>query len=156
MLTVYRPEYGDLWFRQQLLADEETMSYNHAWGGTIPFPESRWQEWHAHWIVNAGSERYYRYLKDEAGRFIGEIAYHYDTGTEAYLADVLLYAKYRGKGYGAQALELLCSAAKANGLQALCDDLAIDNPALRLFLRHGFTEVSRSDTAIRLKRVLQA
>jgi diamine N-acetyltransferase len=32
-----------MWFRESLMADEETMSYNHAWGGTIPFPKERWK-----------------------------------------------------------------------------------------------------------------
>ena len=50
MLSTYIPEYGDLWFRRDMLADEETMAYNHAWGGTIPFPEERWGDWYARWV----------------------------------------------------------------------------------------------------------
>ena len=42
MLTLYEPRYEDLWFRQMMLADEETMAYNRAWGGTIPWPEEKW------------------------------------------------------------------------------------------------------------------
>ena len=38
MVTACKPKPEDLWFRQKLLADEETMSYNLAWGGTISFP----------------------------------------------------------------------------------------------------------------------
>ena len=38
MLKLYTPKFEDLWFRQQLMIDEATMSYNHAWGGTIDFP----------------------------------------------------------------------------------------------------------------------
>lgn len=33
-LEPYRPALSDLWFRRELLADEATMSYNRAWGGT--------------------------------------------------------------------------------------------------------------------------
>ncbi len=40
-MRLYMPEYKDLWFRQALMADAETMAYNRAWGGTIPFPEER-------------------------------------------------------------------------------------------------------------------
>lgn len=46
MLTLYEPKYEDLWFRQMMLADEDTMSYNHAWGGTIPFGEDKWRSWY--------------------------------------------------------------------------------------------------------------
>ncbi len=42
MITTYKPALKDLWFRQQFMADEATMSYNAAWGGTISFPESAW------------------------------------------------------------------------------------------------------------------
>ena len=30
LLTIYEPKYEDLWFRQEMLADEATMAYNHA------------------------------------------------------------------------------------------------------------------------------
>ena len=33
---------------------------------------------------------------------------------------------------------MLCEAAKANGVQTLYDDIAIDNPAIKLFLKTGF------------------
>jgi len=38
MVRPYIPRLEDLWFRQALLADGQTMSYNHAYGGTIAFP----------------------------------------------------------------------------------------------------------------------
>ena len=44
MITPWKPEIKDLWFRQALLADPETMAYNRAWGGTIPFPEEKWEK----------------------------------------------------------------------------------------------------------------
>ena len=34
MLKVVKPELEDLWFRESMMADIETMSYNDAWGGT--------------------------------------------------------------------------------------------------------------------------
>ena len=154
VLTVYKPEYRDLRFRQQMLSDGETMSYNHAWGGTVSFPEERWEEWYDSWIVRAGSRRYYRYLKNEAGEYIGEIAYHFDDEISGYIANVIVYAPYRGRGYGAQALELLCAAARENGIGVLYDDIAVDNPAVGLFLKHGFSETGRTQDKIILKKVL--
>ena len=52
MLTLYEPKYEDLWFRQMMLADEDTMAYNHAWGGTIPFGEDKWRGWYDCWIAD--------------------------------------------------------------------------------------------------------
>lgn len=39
MITCYIPKIEDLWFKETMLADPDTMSYNHAWGGTISFPK---------------------------------------------------------------------------------------------------------------------
>lgn len=64
-LKVYLPELEDLWFRERLMSDEETMSYNHHWGGTIAFPEERWPEWYRHWISDHQNQRFYRYLVNE-------------------------------------------------------------------------------------------
>ena len=34
MLELAVPTLEDMCFRERLMADEETMEYNHAWGGT--------------------------------------------------------------------------------------------------------------------------
>ncbi len=154
LIMLYTPSLEDLWFRQEMMADPETMTYNHAWGGTIPFPKEEWHDWYDFWIVNHESKRYYRYLKDNTGRFIGEIAYHYDSSRNLYVADVIVFAPYRGKGYGGIGLNLLCSAAKQNGVKILYDDIAIDNPAITMFLKHGFVEEYRTDEIIMLKKEL--
>ncbi len=153
MLDLVIPTAADLWFKERLLADEETMSYNHAWGGTIPFPKEQWQDWYDHWIVHHEDQRFYRYLKDENG-FVGEIAYHFDAEYEGYVADVIIFSPYRGRGYGLRGLELLCAAAKENGIKALYDDIAIDNTAIRLFLKQGFYEIDRTERKIILKKDL--
>ena len=154
LITLYTPSLEDLWFRQKMMADPETMSYNHAWGGTIPFPQEEWRDWYDFWIVNHEDKRYYRYLRDNTGRFIGEIAYHYDSGRNLYVADVIVHAPYRGKGYGNIGLDLLCSAAKKNGVDVLYDDIAIDNLAITMFLKNGFVEEYRTDEIIMLKKEL--
>ncbi len=151
-LTIPRRE--DLWFRQQLLADPATMSYNHAWGGTIPFPEEDWAAWHDHWIARAEGLRFYRYVVNGEGAFVGEAAYHWDRKRGIWCADVIILAKYRRRGYGRAALRLLCAAARAAGLRVLWDDIAIDNPAAALFLAEGFTEAFRTEELIMLKKEL--
>ena len=130
------------------------MSYNHAYGGTIPFPKERWAAWHSRWIVNHENKRFYRYLK-EGDNFLGEIAYHLDEEQGRYLADVVVHAIHRGKGHGHQGLLLLCEAAKAKGIKELYDEIAIDNPSLALFLQCGFEEVLRTEETVLVKKVLQ-
>ena len=154
-MILYTPKLEDLWFRKMFMADEETMSYNYHWGGTIPFPEEAWQDWYDYWVENPEGKRFYRYLQDEATKvFVGEVAYHYDTGEQKYIADVIVYAKYRGKGFGEQGLRMLCEAAKANSIEILYDNIAIDNSAVKLFLKCGFCEEYRTDEIIMLKKVL--
>lgn len=154
MIKAYIPKYEDLWFRQELLADPETMAYNHAWGGTVSFPEEKWDSWYNKWIVNAQG-RFYRYLvSDENDEFVGEIAYHYDKDREINIADIIVLAKYRGKGFGNRGLELLCDFAKGNGIDTLYDDIAIDNSSVKLFLKNGFYEEYRTDEFIMLKKDL--
>ena len=154
LIMLYTPSLEDLWFRQKMMADMETMSYNRVWGGTIPFPKEEWLGWYDFWIVNHEGTRYYRYLKDNAGHFVGEIAYHYDSDRKLYLADIIVYAPYRKKGYGGIGLDLLCNAARQNGVKLLYDDLAIDNPAITMFLKNGFMEEYRTHKIIMLKKEL--
>ncbi len=154
MISLYKPEKKDLWFRKKMLGDEKTMSYNHAWGGTIAFEEDSFDEWYDHWVLHDEEKRFYVYLKNEEGNFAGEAAYHYDENTDRYLCDVIVYAPYRKRGYGTEALRLLCSEARKNGIAFLCDNIALDNPAVSLFLKAGFMEEYRDEEIIMLKKDL--
>lgn len=153
-LTIYKPEYEDLWFRQLLLADEKTMSYNHSYGGAVTFSKEKWDEWFNYWIVNNEGKRYYRYLVDEEDNFIGEIAFYYDDEFDQYIGNIIIYAKYRCKGLGEIALNMLCFAAKKNGIQVLYDNVAIDNPAIDFLLKRGFVEEYRTEEYVMLKKNL--
>lgn len=153
MIELYKPQIEDLWFKAKMLGDEQTMSYNHAEGGIIRFPKERWANWHDRWIANHENERFYRYIR-ENDVFVGEAAYHFDKERQIYLADVIVYAPYRGKGYGRKALLRLCETAKENGIQELYDDIAIDNPSIALFLRCGFIEELRTSEYVLVKKKL--
>lgn len=63
MVELYRPHMEDLWFRETMLSDGQTMFYNHAYGGTIPFPKEQWARWYDAWIINPDNKRFYRYVK---------------------------------------------------------------------------------------------
>lgn len=155
IISTYIPKLDELTFREILMHDERTMSYNAKWGGTISFPKERWQAWYTSWITNAKeNKRFYRYLQNEAKEFVGEIAYHFDSEYDKYIANVLILAKYRGMGYGNQGLTLLLEHAKKNGLTELCDSIAIDNPSIQLFLDRGFIEEFRTDEIVVVKKVL--
>ena len=148
-ILLHRPALEELAFRQAFLGDPETMAYNHAYGGTIDFPRERWADWYNRWVENTFGERFYRYLYDPKEKsFVGEAAYHFDGELDGYVCDVIVPAAFRGRGYGTQGLALLCEAAKANGVERLYDNIAVDNPSVAVFLRSGFREVSRNRECI--------
>ena len=153
-LYLYKPAFADLDFRQALLADPETMSYNRAWGGAIDWPESEWRQWYSRWVAQDREQCFYRYLVTGEKVFIGEVAYNYDPKFGGYMADIIISAKHRGHGYGKAGLNLLCDAAKARGISILYDNIAIDNPAIKMFLDAGFIEVVRTTEIILLKKEL--
>ena len=153
MIEFYKPALEDLWFKETMLGDAQTMSYNHAYGGTIPFPKEKWAAWYDRWVIHHNNQRFYRYIQ-ENNTFLGEAAYHFDEERQIYIADVIVYAPHRGKGFGRQALLRLCESAKSNGVRELFDDIAIDNPSVALFLKCGFREVLRTDEYVLVKKDL--
>ena len=153
MIELYEPCIEDLWFKEKMMGDEQTMSYNHAYGGTIPFPQEYWTDWHSRWITNHEGKRFYRYIKDN-GTFVGEVAYHFDGERQIYIADVIIYAPHRGKGYGRKGLILLCETARENSIKELHDDIAIDNSSVELFIKCGFVEVLRTSEYVLVKKEL--
>ena len=154
-IRLYLPKPEDLWFKRSLLADPETMSYNLAWGGTISFPKEHWDEWYTRWIRCADGKRFCRYITADCSRiFVGETAYHYDPESGSWLADVIIHARYRGRGYGREGLRLLCEAARTNGIAVLKDTIAADNPAVRLFLQEGFAVESVTEQIVTVAKKL--
>lgn len=148
MIKLYKPNINELWFKEKMMSDEDTMSYNH---GTIAFPESKWDSWYQRWMRD--DKHFYRYLCDD-DTFVGEVAYYLDLEREIYIADVVVYAPYRGKGYGYKGLSLLCEYAKNNDIKELYDDIAVDNPSISLFLKYGFKEVLRTDEYVLVNKKL--
>lgn len=154
MLELVKPSYEQLAFRQALLADEKTMSYNAKWGGTIDFTPDRWESWYRDWI-SCAEGRFYRYLyspRDNA--FVGEIAYHFDEEYRCYICNVIVHSHYRGNGFGKIGLLLLLEEAKKAGISVVYDNIAADNTAIRLFKQCGFTEKWRNKDIIMLERIL--
>lgn len=155
MLTLYTPKLEELWFLKDMLADEETMSFNKKYGGTIDFPESKWEAWYDKWVANDDGKRFHAYLKDEEkDEFVGECAYYYNDEEKNYIVDIKVHAKHRGNGYGIEGLNLLCQRAKNDGIKEIYDNIAIDNPSVNMFLKNGFTEVYRNDEIVIVKKVL--
>ena len=155
MIKCYQPTLDELWFRESLMADPDTMSYNDAWGGTIPFPREDWEDWYQYWIEEPEGQRFYRYLLDEeTNAFVGEIAWHLDEERNIHICDVIILAKYRNRGFGSEGIRFLCEAAKKSGITVLYDDIAADNPSWKLFLKNGFEIDSQDDEVVMVRKEL--
>lgn len=92
--------------------------------------------------------------KADTKDLIVEVAYHLDKDKNIFICDIIIFAKYRKQGFGATALNLLCNAAKENGVKELYDNIAINNPSISLFLKNGFNIEYKTETIIMVKKVL--
>ncbi|SHJ54913.1 Acetyltransferase (GNAT) domain-containing protein [Hathewaya proteolytica DSM 3090] len=155
MLKLVKPRFDELSFRKELLADNHTMEFNAAWGGTIDFPEDRWNIWYEKWLMCDDNNYFYRYLYcNELEKYVGEVAYHFDEDYGVNIVSIIVHNKYRGEGFGRQGLSLLCKAAKENGLKYLYDNIAIDNTSIKLFLESDFEEMWSNKEFTMLRRKL--
>lgn len=148
MLELYIPKAGDMWFAARMQADPATMAYNAGWDvsypgyhpdtGCIDFPESEWAGKLAD-LVGHEPERFYAFVRDSGtGDFVGEVNFH-DGGLGM---GVLLYAPFRGRGYGLPALELLLHRAFVDcGVPKLCNSFeTVRDAGLAVHLAAGFRQ----------------
>ena len=155
MIRFHKPLLEELRFRQQLLSDEQTMAYNARWGGARSnFRRSAGPAGTAAgWSTRTGG-----FTPTSTARrkkaFVGEAAYHFDEELDGCIVDVIVHSRYRGRGYGTRGLQLLCEQGRRDGLEALYDDIADDNPSLFLFLKNGFERVRDTEEGILVKKVL--
>ena len=116
-LELHIPLVEDMWFAQALQEDPDTMSYNAGWDvsyegyhsgtGCIDLPPDKWQEKHDR-LVGHEPKCFYAFVREKkTGRFICEVNFHYTPDDNWWDMGVLVYAPYRGRGYGLRSLELL-------------------------------------------------
>ncbi|MDD4492956.1 MAG: GNAT family N-acetyltransferase [Eubacteriales bacterium] len=162
MIYLHVPKLDELWYRQKLLSDAETMSYNKGCNlgfdgydnntGCIDFFENKWQSWFDYFIGNE-PERYYAYIvRKEDNAFIGEVNLHKSENADWYDMGIVLEARYRGKGYAVEALKLLLNYAfHSLGAKAVHNDFEETRiAAVKTHLSAGFTEYAKHDGIIEL------
>ncbi len=161
ILSLHVPTVDELWYRQQIQADPDTMSYNRGYAaypgydpatGCIAFPESEWADWHAY-FVGQEPERFAAYLvRDRDGAFLGEVNVHRVPEASWYEMGIVIEAKYRGLGYGVPGLRLLLRHAfEALGADAVHNYFESDRvAAVRTHLAAGFTKYREHDELVEL------
>ena len=162
MLYLHTPAMYELWYRQRMMSDPDTMSYNagydlgfdgyHRDTGCIDFPEENWAAWYGRFIGRE-PERFYAYVvRQDDGVFVGEVVLRQEGEPGRYEMGVVIEACHRGKGYSKEALSLLLDAAfNRLGAAAVCNDFERSRAAaLRIHLDAGF-EIVREDEFVHLE-----
>lgn len=145
-IRLIKPRFKELAFRENLLQDENTMKYNKKYGWTILFPKTKWKSWYYTWVLKP-NKKFYRYVEVD-GKFVGEACYRFDDAHNEYIMSIVIFDKYRNKGYGKNAISLLLNAARKNGVKRLCDNIAADNCSYKMFLKQGFKIRFKNDDIV--------
>lgn len=155
-LELYVPNVENMWFVRQMQEDPDTMAYNAGWDvsydgyhpetGCIDLPETMWEKKHAQ-LVGHEPERFDALVRRrEDSQFVGEVNFHYTQDKDWWDMGVLIYAPYRGRGYGRQSLELLLRRAFADcGVSKLHNSFETGCAAgMALHLNAGFERAGKS------------
>lgn len=158
-LELYVPKREDLWFRQRMMADPDTMGYNANWDvsydgyhrdtGCIDFPEVQWTSWLEDWTDQA-PERFYAYIRRSGdGAYLGEVNFHHNPERDWYDMGIVLHAPYRGMGYSVPALKLLLEEAfSVWNVNRLHNDFEVSRNEVAAWKTHlsaGFRDVGILD-----------
>lgn len=148
-LYLHIPEIYELDYRQKILADKDTMSYNAGYDidyvdydketGTINFSEDKWDIWHSKWTNQ--NDRFFAYLISLDDNIpVGDIAFHFEDKYDTYLCEVLIEANYRNLGYSKEALKLLADVAFNDyKVDKIANTIPVKrDKALNLFKNAGF------------------
>ncbi len=131
-LSLYKPALKDLWYRQSLVENEDTMSFNDNNGGIFPFNESKWDMWYQKWIQDPNY--WYRYLVNEENEYVGEVSYVKMDEVGSCLLCIIIESNKRNQGYGTEGLHLLMNEVKKAGFQKVY----IDRNVSSIFKKNGF------------------
>lgn len=142
------PKFEELDFRKKLLADENTMSFNKNYGGIIDFSEDKRKNWYDKWINS--DDKFYYYIMG-SNKPVGECCIYKED--DRWICSLIVKDEYRKNGYGKKALMFLINLANKLGINALYDNIALDNPSLNLFINCGFEIIYTNDeySTVRIK-----
>lgn len=156
-LELHIPSVEDMRFAQVLQEDPATMSYNAGWDidydgyhsdtGCIDLPREKWAEKHRR-MVGHEPNCFYAFVREKkSSRFICEVNFHYTDENNWYDMGVLVYAPYRGSGYGSKCLELLLHHAfVACGISRLHNNFEeTRTEAMAIHQKAGFRRIGESE-----------
>lgn len=159
-LSLHIPKYEELSYRENLLSQKETMSYNASYNldnryyhkdtGCLDFPKKEWESWYKRWVNNLPNN-YYAYIVKN-NKFIGEVNLYYNIEKDWYEMGIVIENNYRGNDYSKKALKLLLNIAfEKYNAKAVHNMFEVDRiAALKLHKDLGFIIISEYDDLIEL------
>ena len=159
-ISLHIPAFEELWYRQKLLSDADTMSYNKGYDlnfdgycketGCIAFPKEDWKNWY-NYFIGRKHDSYYAYIVVD-GEYVGEVNVHKNKKMKWYDMGIVIEAKHRGKGYAVRALNLLLEQAFGKlGAKAVHNDFEENRTAaVKTHLAAGFKEYKKQNGIIEL------
>lgn len=145
-LRLHIPNFSELWYRQKLLSDPDTMYFNKSSDscGCIDFPADGFSDWYNYWIKGFPM-RYYAYVvRISDGSYIGEV-WLYKNDIKGFYEDyyemgIIIENKYRCVGYGREALGLLLDVAFCElGAASVHNSfVSYHSEALKVHINSGF------------------
>ncbi|MEQ8153902.1 MAG: GNAT family N-acetyltransferase [Clostridiaceae bacterium] len=105
LVYIKKPEFYELQYVQELWNDEETME---GIGGVFNFPEERWKGFYKKMISPSDGKNFYCLVYNMDDIPVGEVGFHgYDSAVKLARLNIKIQGKYRGRGYGKEAIRLL-------------------------------------------------
>ena len=161
-IILYTPSMDELWYRQRMMSDPDTMSYNagydlgfdgyHNDTGCIDFPEENWAAWYGRFIGRE-PERFYAYaVRKDDGAFVGEVVLRQEGEPGRYEMGVVIEACHRGRGYSKEAMALLLDVVfNRLGAREACNCFERSRAAaLKIHLGAGFEIAGETDGLVQL------
>ena len=156
------PKKEDLKYRQIWLNDPKTMAYNAGYDldlkgydketGIISKTDDEMIDWYNKW-VNKEPDRYYAYIHSvDEDEPIGEVYYYLDG--DIHSMGILIYDKFRGKGYSYLALlELESVAFEKNNINELTDMIPLNRVgAIKSFKKAGFIHTDKEENNLKFDK----
>ena len=161
-LILHVPSFEELKYRQLILSQKDTMSYNKGYNlgienynnetGCIDFSKKYWSEWYSKWISERVN-RYYAYiLNSKTGEFVGDVCFYYDIQNDLHLIGIVIESKHRCRGYCTKGLlKLAATAFNDFDVRVLRNVIPLDRKsAIKGHKSAGFKEVDIDSNLITL------
>lgn len=149
LVYIKQPNFDELDYVAKLWLDEETMVDV---GGVVAFPAEKRETWYRRMVNPTDGKNFYCLIYTLDGIPVGEVSFHrFDEEEKKADFNIKIQSKYRGKGYGKEAIGLILSYYFYDfGGQVIYDDV-INEKGQRALNSFGFEIVSKTDNEVLYK-----